>query len=235
VAGGRLSWAATLRAAALEQANRPESASDGRVRLRAGDLRGWPRCGPAGRLLLFVIDGSGSMAAWRRMRQTKAAVLALLLQAYQHRDRVALLVFRGTGAEVVLPPTRSLRAARAALEALPVGGTTPLAGGLQAARWFLAREQRRQRHVPVWTVLLTDGRANVPLGTGAAEEDQAWHDALNQARAWAGEIRGLVVDTETGWPRFGRAPRLAEVLQVACLPIEAVLGRPLSYRLPAAG
>jgi magnesium chelatase subunit D len=219
--GWALSWSATVRAAAPHQAGR--GSSDGRVALHADDLRGRPRHGPVGCLLLFVVDASGSMAAWQRMRQTKAAVLALLLQAYQRRDRVALLAFRGTGAELVLPPTRGIQAARQALEDLPVGGATPLAHGLAAARRLVRRQQPRQ---PVWTVVLTDGRANVSLATA-----DPWQDALAGARALAGcGTECLVVDTETGWPRFGRAARLAEALAAPCLSVEEVLGRPLPER-----
>jgi magnesium chelatase subunit D len=219
--GDQLSWSATLRAAAgREQPN-------GLV-LRASDLRGWPRRGPAGCLLLFVIDASGSMAAWQRMRQTKAAVLALLLQAYQRRDRIALLAFRGQEAVLVLAPTRGLPAARQALEDLPVGGTTPLAEGLAAARHFIRRERRRQPRQPVWTVLLTDGRTNV--GTAA----DPWQEALGQARLLAAcGTECLVVDTETGWPRFGRAGALARAAGAPCLALEDVLGRPLAERRSA--
>jgi magnesium chelatase subunit D len=216
--GCLLSWAGTLRARALRgEKNRP---------LQMDDLRGWRRRGPAGCLLLFVLDASGSMAAWQRMRQTKAAVLALLTQAYQRRDRVALLAFRGTGAELVLPPAHGLRPARQALEALPVGGTTPLAHGLAAACRLVRGELRRQPRQPIWTVLLTDGRTNV-----AAAGGDPWQEALAQGRALAAcGAEVLVVDTETGRPRFGRAGELARVLGAACLPLEEVLGRPLHER-----
>jgi magnesium chelatase subunit D len=213
-----LSWAATMRAAALRQGDQPRPG-----RLRAEDLRGRPRRGPAGCLLLFVVDASGSMGAWLRMRRTKAAVLALLVQAHQRRDRVALLAFRGEGTQLVLPATRGLAAARDALETLPVGGTTPLADGLDIAGRFVRRQQRVQRRQPIWTVLLTDGRANVPSGTA-----DPWQDALAGARALrACGTDCLVVDTETGWPRFGRAGLLARALGATCLSLEEVLGRPL--------
>jgi magnesium chelatase subunit D len=211
--GSVLSWSATLRAAALRSGTcRPQSA----------DLYGWPRRGSGSCLLLFLIDASGSMAAWQRMRQTKAAVLALLVQAYQRRDRVALLAFRGALAELVLPPSRGIATARRALEELAVGGTTPLAEGLAAAGRFVRRQQRLQPRQPIWTVLLTDGRANV-----AAVADP-WQEALAQARALAVcTTECLVVDTESGWPRFGRAGELARALGAACLAVEDVLGRPL--------
>jgi len=177
-------------------------------------------------LLLFVIDASGSMAAWQQMRRTKATVLALMLQAYQRRDEVALLAFRGQKAELVLPPARGLARAQRALEELPTGGATPLAQGLRAACRLVYRRQRLHPRQPIWTVVLTDGRANV-----AVDSNDPWQDALAQARALA--ARGgdcLVVDTETGWPRFGRAEELARAMGAACLPLEAVLGRPLPDR-----
>jgi magnesium chelatase subunit D len=221
--GWILSWSATVRAAAPQQAERWAAGDGGRLLLCGADLRGRPRHGPAGCLLLFVVDASGSMAAWQRMRQTKAAVLALLRQAYQRRDRVALLALRGRGAELVLPPARGFDAARRALEDLPVGGATPLAHGLAAACRLVRGQQRRQPRQPVWTVLLTDGRTNVSLSAA-----DPWQDVLAQARALAAcGSECLVVDTETGWPRFGRARRLAAALAASCLSLEEVLGRPL--------
>jgi magnesium chelatase subunit D len=217
--GSMIAWAATLRAAASYQAERRAEGTDERIILRAADVRLWKRWGPAGYLLLFVIDGSGSMAAWKRMRQTKSAVLALLVRAYQRRDRIAFLVFRGTSADLVLPPKRGLQQARRVLEQLPVGGTTPLAHGLAAAGRLIRQQQRRQARQPIWTVLLTDGRANVPIGKG-----NSWSDALTQARllrSQAGEY--LVVNTETGWPRFHRAVELAQVLGAVCSSVEEVL------------
>ncbi len=222
--GGRISWAATLRAAAPAQERRGWRGPEAPLVLTREDLRVWPRHGPAGCLLLFLLDASGSMAAWKRMRQTKAAVLALLNQAYQRGDRVALLAFRGEGTRLVLPPSRGLASARHALEELAVGGSTPLAHGLASVRRFLQARERREGAQPVWTVLLTDGRGNVSLG-GA----DPWEDVLSQATALAACRAGfLVVDTETGWPRLGKAAELAGVLGAPCRALEEVLGRPLA-------
>jgi magnesium chelatase subunit D len=224
---GLPAWAATLRAAAPYQAERGRAGLDARVLLRAADLRAWPRRGAVGCLLLFVLDASGSMAAWQRMRQTKAAVGALMHRAYQRRDRIAFLTFRGGSAELTLPPGRGLAAARQVLAELAVGGTTPLAHGLAAARRFVQTRQRRQPRQPIWTVLLTDGRTNV-----AARSVDPWQDALAEAAGLAAcATECLVVDTETGWPRWGRAEELARVLGARCLCVEDVLGRPL----PAVG
>ncbi|MBL8794670.1 MAG: magnesium chelatase, partial [Planctomycetia bacterium] len=143
--------------------------------------------------------------------------------------RIALLTFGAMGSRLVLPPTRGLVAARRALEDLAVGGSTPLAHGLEAACRFVQHWQRRQR-LPVWTVVLSDGRANVPLHTA-----DPWADALAAARRLAAVSPDCaVVDTETGWPRFGRAAELAHVLNAECLALDAVLGRSLSLRREAA-
>jgi magnesium chelatase subunit D len=214
-------WAATLRAAGLrgEENCKLQIAN---CKLQIDDLRGWPRRGAAGCLLLFLVDASGSMAAWQRMRQTKAAILSLLVQAYRRRDQVALLAFRGRGTELVLPPTRGLLPARQALERLPVGGATPLAHGLATAGRLVRLQQRRQTQQPIWMVVLTDGRSNVAL-TG-----DPWQDALAQARALAGcGAACLVVNTETGWPRLGLAVELAHALGASCQGLDEVLGRPL--------
>jgi magnesium chelatase subunit D len=219
--GSVLSWGGTLRAAALFQADRRHAG--GRLILRSEDLRGRPRRGPAGCLLLFVMDASGSMGAYQRMRRTKSAVLSLVVRAYQRRDQVAMLVFRGTDTELVLSPTRGLHAARRALEKLPVGGTTPLAQALAESYRLARRHERRQPRQPMWLIFLTDGRANIALDGG-----DPWLDALSRGRALAGSrVHSLVVDTETGWPHFGRAAELARAMNATCVPLDEVLGRPL--------
>jgi len=172
-----------------------------------------------------VVDTSGSMAAWRRMRLTKAAILALLVQAYRQRDAVALLTFRGSGSALLLPPTRGLSRARRALDDMPAGGATPLATGLGAAKEFIRGQRRRRPQQPIWTVIFTDGRGNV----GGSDP---WRAALAQCRTLADlGVEYLLVDTETGWPRFGRAAALARVLRARCVPLESVVGKP--GRMPA--
>lgn len=221
-----LSWAGTIRAASLHQMERGRSGQDDAVLLRMEDLRGSPKRGPGGCLLLFVVDASGSMAARQRMRQTKSAISSLLTQAYQRRDQIALLAFRGKGTELVLSPTRALRVARRAVERLPVGGTTPLALGLTEARRLTCRQRRRQPRQRIWLILLTDGRANVGLGGG-----DPWANALTAGRALVMEgLHSVVIDTETGWPRFGRAAELAQAMGAPCIPLGEVLGRPLPER-----
>jgi magnesium chelatase subunit D len=199
------------------------------VILRAGDLRDKVRARPAQHLVLFVVDASRSMGARRRMAQTKAAVLSLLVDAYQERDRVGLITFGGPGARLVLPPTRSVRVAARHLAELPVGGLTPLAHGLALAHGVVATARRREPGVAPLIVLLTDGRGNVALRPGPGASPEA--DTLTLARQLArAGVAGLVVDTETGPVRLGLARRIARAWDVAAQSLDDLGGR----RLPEA-
>jgi magnesium chelatase subunit D len=152
-----LHLAATVQAAAPHQHARGRS-GPGLV-VHRDDLRQAVREGREGNLVLFVVDASGSMAARQRMSAVKGAVLSLLLDAYQRRDKVGLVTFRGTGAEVVLPPTSSVEAGAARLQKLPTGGRTPLAAGLLKAREVLRVERLRDPSRRPLLVVVTDGRA----------------------------------------------------------------------------
>ncbi|MBX6311387.1 MAG: magnesium chelatase subunit D family protein [Isosphaeraceae bacterium] len=198
---------ATLRAAAPWQVARGRSA-DQNVILRPSDLRVKVRVRPPQHLVLFVVDASRSMGARERMRQTKAAVLSLLVDAYQKRDRVGLITFGKGGARLVLPPTRSVRVAARQLADLPIGGTTPLAEGLALAGRVVAAMRRREAGITPLVVLLTDGRGNLPMAPGGDPEAEAM--AIARQLAHAG-ITGLVIDTEAGPVRLGMARSLAEV------------------------
>jgi magnesium chelatase subunit D len=196
---------ATLRAAAPWQAGRGWNAGDPLI-LQSRDLRDKVRVRPAQHLILFVVDASRSMGARRRMAQTKGAILSLLVDAYQMRDRVGLVSFGGRMARLALPPTRSVRVAARQLAELPVGGLTPLAHGLALARRVVASARRREPGVRPLLVLLTDGRGNVALQPGGNPAS----DALVHAQLLAQEgIAGLVIDTETGPVRLGQARAIA--------------------------
>ena len=130
-----------------------------RVTLAPADLRQAVREGREGNLVLFAVDASGSMAARQRMRAVKGAVLSLLLDAYQRRDKVGLVTFRGAGAELALPPTSSVEAAARRLTSLATGGRTPLAAGLAKAARVLAAERLRDPRRRALLVVVTDGRA----------------------------------------------------------------------------
>ncbi|MFF5251819.1 putative cobaltochelatase [Streptomyces leeuwenhoekii] len=196
----KLHLAATVQAAAPHQRARGRS-GPGLV-VRRDDLRQATREGREGNLVLFVVDASGSMAARQRMGAVKGAVLSLLLDAYQRRDKVGLVTFRGSGAEVALPPTSSVDVAAARLEVLPTGGRTPLAAGLLKAHDVLRVERLRDAARRPLVVVVTDGRA-----TGGPEPVAL---ASRAARLFAADgVASVVVDCETGPVRLGLAGQLA--------------------------
>lgn len=187
-------------------------ASDPNAAVSVHDLREAEHEHRAGNLIVFVVDSSGSMGASERMAAAKGAVLGLLSDAYQRRDRVALVAFRGEGAEVLLRPTGSIEVARARLTELPTGGATPLAAGLEAAR-RLANGDTGGHDLDPILVVITDGRA-----TGAP-------DAVTLAQQEAERIRAagvptIVIDAETGTPRLGLAAELARVLDAVHLSLD---------------
>ncbi|MEV4338741.1 putative cobaltochelatase [Streptomyces sp. NPDC049590] len=196
----KLHLAATVQAAAPYQRARGRS-GPGLV-IRRDDLRQASREGREGNLVLFVVDASGSMAARQRMSAVKGAVVSLLLDAYQRRDKVGLVTFRGSAAEVALPPTSSVDAAAARLESLPTGGRTPLAAGLLKAHEVLRVERLRDPARRALVVVVTDGRA-----TGGPEPVLL---ASRAAGLFAAEgVASVVVDCESGPVRLGLAGRLA--------------------------
>lgn len=193
--GGRLDLVETLRAAAPWQPlRRASSHTDPRVRVqvRPDDFRIRKLFEPAGTTAIFVVDASGS-AALNRMAEAKGAVEMLLAESYARRDEVALVAFRGTQAEILLPPTRAIAAAKRALAALPGGGGTPLASAIDRATELAMRARREGNDTIV--VFLTDARANVARdGTGG--RPQATADALQSARVLrALEGTTLLIDT----------------------------------------
>ncbi|MFD7091564.1 putative cobaltochelatase [Streptomyces sp. NPDC059896] len=212
----KLHLAATVQAAAPHQRARGRS-GPGLV-VRGDDLRQATREGREGNLVLFVVDASGSMAARRRMSAVKGAVLSLLLDAYQRRDKVGLITFRGREAEVALPPTSSVDAAAARLESLPTGGRTPLAAGLLKAHDVLRVERMRDPARRPLLLVVTDGRA-----TGARPADGADPVALaaRAARLHASEgTASVVVDCESGPVRLGLAASLAADLEGTAITLD---------------
>ncbi|MBT2390350.1 putative cobaltochelatase [Streptomyces sp. ISL-1] len=199
----KLHLAATVQAAAPHQRARGRSGRG--LVVRRDDLRQATREGREGNLVLFVVDASGSMAARQRMSAVKGAVLSLLLDAYQRRDKVGLITFRGKDAEVALPPTSSVEAAAARLETLPTGGRTPLAAGLLRAHDVLRVERLRDPSRRPLLIVVTDGRA-----TGGVDPVAL---AARAARLHAAEgTAAIVVDCESGPVRLGLAGTLARDL-----------------------
>ncbi|MFI8998395.1 putative cobaltochelatase [Streptomyces sp. NPDC053542] len=200
----KLHLAATVQAAAPHQKARGRSGRG--LLIRRDDLREAVREGREGNLVLFVVDASGSMAARKRMTAVKGAVLSLLLDAYQRRDKVGMITFRGADAELALPPTSSVEAGAARLEQLPTGGRTPLAAGLLKAHEVLRVERMRDASRRPLVVVVTDGRA-----TGGVEPRPR---ASKAAQLLASEgVASVVVDCEAGPVRLGLAGELARDLQ----------------------
>ncbi|MFF1517414.1 putative cobaltochelatase [Streptomyces sp. NPDC058305] len=209
----KLHLAATVQAAAPHQLARGRSGRG--LVVRRDDLRQATREGREGNLVLFVVDASGSMAARQRMSAVKGAVLSLLLDAYQRRDKVGLVTFRGSAAEVALPPTSSVDAAAVRLESLPTGGRTPLSAGLLRAHEVLRVERLRDSARRPLVVVVTDGRA-----TGGPEPVAT---AGRAARLFAAEgVASVVVDCESGPVRLGLAGQLAGELGGTAVTLDAL-------------
>ena len=206
-----LAFAATLRAAAPYQRQRHGEQA---VVIRAEDLRVWIRARRASANILFLVDASGSMGAKERMKMVKGAVLALLREAYQKRDRVGLIAFRRTSAETLLPMTRSVELAEKALRSLPTGGKTPLAEGLAAALKMMDELARKEGAETV-LVLVTDGRTNVSAAGKAKEE--ALRAAEEIARR---DAHCIVLDTEKSFPKVGLAPEIAQRMNAGYATLE---------------
>ncbi|MGC0363566.1 magnesium chelatase subunit D [Rhodococcus sp. 27YEA15] len=201
--GHGLHLTSTVFAAAESQISRGRIG--GRLQLAPADLRGAIREGREGNLIVFVVDASGSMAARDRLSAVTGAVVSLLRDAYQRRDKVAVITVRGRDAELVLPPTSSVDIAVRRLQSMRTGGKSPLAEGFLRAREVVLRERLRDPQRRALVVALTDGRA-----TGGK-------DALHRARVAAhlladARVASIVVDCETGLVRLGLAAELAREL-----------------------
>ncbi len=209
---------ATLRAAAPYQLRRKGS-SGLQVCVHDQDIRTKVREKRIGSFLLFVVDASGSMGVRARMIATKGAILSLLLDAYQKRDKVCLVTFRKTEAQVNLPPTSSIDLAARLLKELPIGGRTPVSAGLAEAHRQLSNHLSKEPEARPIVVVITDGKANSGLGT----EMEPLQEALAMAGRLGREERAkfVVVDTEPqGIVRLGLAARLARELGAEYFKIE---------------
>lgn len=205
-----LAFDATLRAAAPHQKEREHD--DMALALRKSDLREKVRVRRAANLILFVVDASWSMAVAERMEATKGAIMSLLTDAYQRRDRVGLIVFNKNSANLVLPPTNSVPLARKALVDISVGGKTPLSAGLLMAYEVFQREANLHPDVMPLMILLTDGAGNVSM-SDLPPQEEAHRIAIMIQQA---KVRAVVINMEHVAFDQGLANLLADKLDAPC-------------------
>jgi magnesium chelatase subunit D len=225
--GAKVALDATLRAAALDAGNmsRDAGVSAGsdtnaesvRVCIPTTQALRYKRFArKAGTLFIFAVDASGSMAL-NRIAQAKGALIRLLRQSYIKRDRVALVSFRGAGAEVLLRPSGSAARAKRILDTLGIGGSTPLAAGLESAL-TVVRHARRQGDERIVLLLFTDGRANVPLNVHGRQQGDAKQKFIEEELKAAGAalrqagVTTIVVDTQNRFTSGGEGQRLAATI-----------------------
>jgi magnesium chelatase subunit D len=216
--GRPLALDATFRAAAPYQKSR-QSENTGRLDVRRQDFREKVFRKKTGRLIIFVVDASGSVGSLRRMSEAKAAALSLLSEAYQKRDRVALIAFHNTEARTLLPPTNSVDLASRLLSDMPTGGKTPFAAALVHTHRLLKTELARDPDLTPLVVIMTDGRPNVPLSPLM----DPWREALQLSRQLADDarLRFLLVDTDRGhYADYKLTKDLAEALRAPRLTLE---------------
>jgi magnesium chelatase subunit D len=220
-----LAFDATLRAAApFQNRRRKENGGQQALLIEKCDLREKVRERKMGNLIVFVVDASGSMAAEERMTATKGAILSLLLDAYQRRDRVGMVVFRKNRAELVLPPTNSVELAQKCLTKLPTGGRTPLAHGLILGLETIREYIRRDKEAIPLLALVSDGRANVNLNGGdPVEESKAVARKIKSAG-----ITSIGIDTERDFITFGLVKQICHEMGGKYLRLEELNAAPIA-------
>jgi Mg-chelatase subunit ChlD len=207
-----IAFDATFRAAAPYQRRRQTHRQRVAVTILPSDLQRKVRVRKAANLVLFVVDASWSMAVAERMSATKGAILSLLADAYQRRDRVGLIVFQKDRALIMLPPTNSIQLAQRTLADIPVGGKTPLSAGLTLAFETFQKEKAVHKEVLPLLILLTDGAGNVSMGDLPPQQEA--HQVADKIRE-AG-IRAVVINMEHAAFDQGLANALAEHLGGPC-------------------
>ena len=205
-----LAFDATLRAAAPHQKERDRSHVA--LALEKQDLREKVRVRRSANLILFVVDASWSMAVSERMEATKGAIMSLLTDAYQRRDRVGLIVFNKNNSNLVLPPTNSVKLAKQALMDIAVGGKTPLSAGLLMAYDVLKKEAYTHPDVMPMMILLTDGAGNVSMSDLPPQEEA--HRIASMLRE--ADVRSVVINMEHAAFDQGLAQLLADNLDAPC-------------------
>lgn len=216
-----IAFDATIRAAAPYQKQRDEQKRQTGMAyaLRKSDLQRKVRVKKAANLILFSVDASWSMAVSERMQATKGAIMSLLTDAYQRRDRVGLVVFQKDRASLVLPPTNSVTLAKQALQDIPVGGKTPLSAGLLLSYETIKRELLHNPDVMPIMILLTDGAGNVSLSDNTSPQEEA-HTIANMIHEH--DIRTVTINMEHVAFDQGLAQRLADKLGGPCYTLSQI-------------
>lgn len=210
-----LAFDATLRAAAPYQQERKQKDDSVAFHVKRQDYMKKVRVRRAANLILFLVDASWSMAVAERMSATKGAIMSLLADAYQRRDRVGLIVFQKDRATLVLPPTNSVQLAQRALRNIPVGGKTPLSAGLELAHEVLQRELMLHPDVRPILIVMTDGAGNVAQGAFAPLEESY----LIAEKIEKEDVYCIVINMEAETYDQGLALELANRLDAPCLTI----------------
>ena len=210
-----IAFDATLRAAAPYQLTREKNGMA--ISIESGDIREKVRERRSGATLLFLVDASGSLGVRKRMATVKGAILSMLRDSYVKRDRVGLMAFRRDSAEMILPPTKSVEYSYRHLEDLPTGGKTPLGEALVTVNEYMTAYARCHIGERCYIILVTDGRANVPLKEGADANDEVQKLAEDMAIP---SVRWIVVDAGAGFPHFDNAQKLAEKLEAKYFRLE---------------
>jgi Mg-chelatase subunit ChlD len=220
-----LAFDATLRAAAPFQKRRHEQRKQVALAIQPMDLQQKVRVKKVSNLILFLVDASWSMAVAERMAATKGAILSLLTDAYQRRDRVGLIVFQKDRATLILPPTSSTQMAQRALVDIPVGGKTPLSAGLLMAFDILRQEQTLHPDVEPLLMILTDGAGNVSIGPLPPQEES--YQFAEQIAAH--HFRSVVINMEHASFDQGLAQALADHLEAPCYSLTELKAENLYY------
>lgn len=218
-----IAFDATFRAAAPYQSQRNKN--EVAIAIHSSDIRDKVKKKKIGTTILFVVDSSGSMGAKQRMSAAKGAILSLLMDAYQKRDRVGLIAFKGNSAEIILQPTTSVEQAKKCLEELPTGGKTPLGPGLLKAYDVFKRDKNSNKDSRQILVLISDGRLNVGTRDGI--------DLMEEVKSVATEMRSqgitsIVLDTETGLLQLGKMKKISDILGGIYFPLDEIKAETIS-------
>ena len=203
-----IAFDATIRAAAPYQKGRDHGGMS--ISILPQDIREKVRERRSGCTIMFLVDASGSLGVRKRMAAVKGAVLSMLRDSYVKRDRIGMMAFRRDSTELILPPTKSVEYSYRKLEELPTGGKTPLGEALVTVNEFMTSYSRSHPGESCYIVLITDGRANVPLKQGADANEEVRKLASDMAIP---QVKWIVIDASAGYIRFDNAEKLAMELE----------------------